>query len=115
VDSVTVALTGYTATPRLGLWSPSGVVVGVSGDTLTILMDNLESAFIWFQPGALCQLVSDTGAIIEQITVDTASGNDITFDPITATPVIGDRVVYAAGDVREEAGSAYWSRGFEYV
>ena len=115
VDSVTVALTGYTATPRLGLWSPSGVVVGIAGDTLTILMDNLESAFIWFQPGALCQLVSDTGAIIEQIKVDTASGNDITFDPITATPVIGDRVVYAAGDLREEAGSAYWSRGFEYV
>ena len=115
VDSVTVALTGYTATPRLGLWSPSGVVVGVSGDTLTILMDNLESAEDWFTAGTLCQLVSDTGAIIEQITVASASGNDITFNPITATPVIGDRVVYAAGDVREEAGSAYWSRGFEYV
>jgi hypothetical protein len=115
VDSVTVALTGYTATPRLGLWSPSGVVVGVSGDTLTILMDNLESAEDWFTAGTLCQLVSDTGAIIEQITVDTASGNDITFNPITATPVVGDRVVYAAGDVAEEAGSAYWSRGFEYV
>ena len=115
VDSVTVALTGYTATPRLGLWSPSGVVVGIFGDTLTILMDNLESAEDWFTAGALCQLVSDTGAIIEQITVASASGNAITFDPITATPVVGDRVVYAAGDVREEAGSAYWSRGFEYV
>lgn len=115
VDSVTVALTGYTATPRLGLWSPSGVVVGIAGDTLTILMDNLELASDWFTAGALCQLVNDTGFIIEQITVDTASGNDITFNPITATPVIGDRVVYAAGDVREEAGSAYWSRGFEYV
>jgi hypothetical protein len=115
VDSVTVALTGYTATPRLGLWSPSGVVVGIAGDTLTILMDNLDLASDWFTAGALCQLVNDTGFIIEQITVDTASGNDITFNPITATPVIGDRVVYAAGDVREEAGSAYWSRGFEYV
>jgi hypothetical protein len=115
VDSVTVALTGYTATPRLGLWSPSGVVVGIAGDTLTILMDNLDLASDWFTAGTLCQLVNDTGAIIEQIEVDTASGNDITFDPITATPVVGDRVVYAAGDVAEEAGSAYWSRGFEYV
>lgn len=115
VDSVTVALTGYTATPSLGLWSPSGVVVGIAGDTLTILMDNLESASDWFTAGALCQLVSDTGLIIEQITVASAAGNAITFNPITATPVVGDRVVYAAGDVREEAGSAYWSRGFEYV
>lgn len=115
VDSVTVALTGYTATPGLGLWSPSGIVAAVSGATLTLTMDNLEAAADWFPAGTLCQLVDADGAIIEQIEVDTATGNDITFVAIVGTPSLGDRVILAAGDVAEQAGSAYWSRGFDYV
>ena len=115
VDSVTVALTGYTATPTLGLWSPSGIVAGISGTTLTLTMDNLDAAADWFGPGTLCQLVSADGAIIEQLVVDTAVANDITFVTIVATPVLGDRIILAAGDVAEQTGSAYWSRGFDYV
>lgn len=115
VDSVTVALTGYTITPGIGFWSASGVVVGIAGDTLTLLMDNLDTASDFFPAGTLCQLVSADGAIIEQLVVDTAAANDITFVAIVATPVIGDRIILAAGDVAEFAGSAYWSRGFQYV